>query len=117
MRVHCVLCCFGGSPAARATPRPEPSFPTGRASVRVTFEVLLASVGLEDDRGLSRLGAMVHALDVGGATTPEASGFEAVLAGARKRWPDDDAQLGDSGGAPDAVHAQYPRNRKTRRPT
>ena len=58
---------------------------------RVTFEVLLASFGLDGDRGLQRLGAMVHALDVGGTTTPEASGFEAVLAGARQRWPDDDA--------------------------
>jgi hypothetical protein len=65
---------------------------------RVTFEVLLASFGLDGDRGLQRLGAMVHALDVGGTTTPEASGFEAVLAGARKRWPDDDALLADVGG-------------------
>jgi hypothetical protein len=64
---------------------------------RVTFEVLLASFGLDGDRGLQRLGAMVHALDVGGTTTPEASGFEAVLAGARKRWPDDDALLADVG--------------------
>lgn len=80
---------------------------------RVTFEVLLASFGLEDDRGLSRLGAMVHALDVGGATTPEASGFEAVLAGARKRWPDDDALLVDIGGVLDSLHAHFSSSRKT----
>ncbi|AYM96923.1 hypothetical protein EAG14_13605 [Acidovorax sp. 1608163] len=79
---------------------------------RVTFEVLLASFGLDGDRGLLRLGAMVHALDVGGATTPEAGGFEAVLAGARKRWPDDDALLADVGGVLDSLHAHFSTHRK-----
>ncbi len=79
---------------------------------RVTFEVLLASFGLDGDRGLQRLGAMVHALDVGGATTPEAGGFEAVLAGARKRWPDDDALLADVGGVLDSLHAHFSTHRK-----
>ena len=80
---------------------------------RVTFEVLLASFGLGDDRGLSRLAAMVHVLDVGGSSTPEASGFEAVLAGARKRWPDDDALLVDIGGVLDSLHAHFSSSRKT----
>lgn len=79
----------------------------------VTFEVLQASFGLQDDRGLLRLGAMVHALDVGGAAMPEASGFEAVLAGARKRWPDDDALLADIGGVLDSLHAHFSSSRKT----
>ena len=79
---------------------------------RVTFEVLLASFGLDGDRGLLRLGSMVHALDVGGTTTPEASGFEAVLTGARKRWPDDDALLTDVGGVLDSLHAHFSTNRK-----
>lgn len=57
---------------------------------RVTFEVLLASFGLDADPGLMRLGAMVHALDVGGVFVPEAAGFEAMLGGARQREPDDD---------------------------
>jgi hypothetical protein len=55
---------------------------------------------------------MVHALDVGGATTPEACGFEAVLAGARKRWPDDDALLVDIGGVLDSLHAHFSSPRK-----
>ena len=79
---------------------------------RVSFEVLLASFGLDGDRGLQRLGAMVHALDVGGATTPEAGGFEAVLAGARKRWPDDDTLLADVGGVLDSLHAHFSTHRK-----
>lgn len=79
---------------------------------RVTFEVLLASFGLESDRSLQRLGAMVHALDVGGTSTPEAGGFEAVLAGARQRWPDDDALLADVGGVLDSLHAHFSTLRK-----
>lgn len=79
---------------------------------RVTFEVLLTSFGLEGDRGLSRLGAMVHALDVGGSAMPEASGFEAVLAGARKRWPDDDALLANIGEVLDSLHAHFSSPRK-----
>lgn len=79
---------------------------------RVTFEVLLATFGLDGERGLIQLAAMVHALDVGGAATPEASGFEAVLAGARKRWPDDDALLADIGGVLDSLHAHFSSPRK-----
>lgn len=79
---------------------------------RVTFEVLLTSFGLEGDRSLAQLGAMVHALDVGGAAPPEAGGFEAVLAGARKRWPDDDALLADIGGVLDSLHAHFSNPRK-----
>jgi hypothetical protein len=48
---------------------------------KVTFEVLMASFGLEDDPALVKLAAMVHALDVGGATDHDASGFEAILSG------------------------------------
>lgn len=79
----------------------------------VTFEVLLTSFGLDSDRGLQRLGVMVHALDVGGTTTPEAGGFESILSGARKRWPDDDALLADVSGVLDSLHAHFSSNRKT----
>jgi hypothetical protein len=60
---------------------------------KVTFEVLLASFGLDGDAGLACLGELVHALDVGGAVVPEASGFEALMTGARQRAADDDALL------------------------
>lgn len=79
---------------------------------RVSFEVLLASFGLDDNPGLVRLGAMVHALDVGGSTVPEASGFEAILAGARKRLADDDALLTEVGTVLDSLHAHFAGNRK-----
>ncbi len=79
---------------------------------RVSFEVLLASFGLDDDPGLARLGAMVHALDVGGSTTPEAGGFEAILAGARKRLADDDALLAEIGTVLDSLYAHFSGSRK-----
>lgn len=74
---------------------------------RVTFEVLLASFGLEQERGLQRLGAMVHALDVGGIFVPEASGFEAMMNGARQRGIDDDALLAEIGAVLDSLHAHF----------
>lgn len=79
---------------------------------RVSFEVLLASFGLDENHGLARLGAMVHALDVGGSTTPEAGGFEAILAGARKRLPDDDALLAEIGAVLDSLYIHFSGSRK-----
>ncbi|MDB5906998.1 MAG: ChrB [Massilia sp.] len=73
---------------------------------RVTFEVLLASFDLEHDVGLARLGAMVHALDVGGAFVPEAAGFEAMLAGARQHG-DDDQLLTSMSAILDALYAHF----------
>jgi hypothetical protein len=60
---------------------------------RVTFEVLLASFGLDANPGLDRLGQLVHFLDVGSGEMPEAAGFEAVLAGLRDSTSHDDALL------------------------
>jgi hypothetical protein len=74
---------------------------------RVTFEVLMASFGLERDRGLVRLGAMVRALDVGGTFVAEASGFEAMLAGARQRCAGDDQLLSEMGVVLDSLHAHF----------
>ncbi|WP_175150268.1 chromate resistance protein ChrB domain-containing protein [Paraburkholderia ultramafica] len=74
---------------------------------RVTFEVLVASFGLEEDAALLRLGEMVHALDVGGASVPEAIGFEAVMAGARQRASDDDQLLDEIGRVLDSIYAHF----------
>ncbi|CBJ40180.1 chromate resistance protein B (plasmid) [Ralstonia solanacearum CMR15] len=79
---------------------------------RVSFEVLLASFGLDGNPGLARIGAMVHALDVGGMAAPEAGGFEAILAGARKRLADDDALLREVGGVLDSLYAHFSGSRK-----
>ncbi len=77
---------------------------------RVTFETLMASFGLEDNAALMRLAAMVHQLDVGGELVPEAKGFEAVLAGARDRLPDDDALLAQMSAVLDSLYAHFERD-------
>ncbi len=74
---------------------------------RVTFEVLLASFGLGENRGLARLGALVHYLDVGGVPVPEAAGFAAIMAGARATQPDDDALLKAIAPVLDSLYAAY----------
>lgn len=74
---------------------------------RITFETLMASFGLEGDKGLDRLAALVHQLDVGGEPVPEATGFEAVLAGARERLPDDDALLAEMGTVLDSLYMHF----------
>jgi hypothetical protein len=76
---------------------------------RVTFETLLASFGLDDDAALARLGTIVHALDVGGEPVPEATGFEAVMAGARERITDDDALLAEMSNVLDSLYAHFQR--------
>jgi hypothetical protein len=74
---------------------------------RVTFEVLLATFGLEQESGLARLAALVHYLDLGGLPVPEAAGFEAVLAGLRANCPDDDALLAASTPVLDALQRRF----------
>jgi hypothetical protein len=74
---------------------------------RVTFEVLLAAFGLEEDRGLARLGALVHVLDVGNGFVAEAAGFEAMLAGARGRAKDDDQLLSEMSMVLDSLYTHF----------
>lgn len=74
---------------------------------RVTFEVLLASFGLDSDAGLARLGQLVHYLDTGGLPVAEAPGFEAILAGLRDTAPNDDALLVAATPVLDALHRTY----------
>jgi len=76
---------------------------------RVSFETLMASFGLEDDPALLRLAAIVHHLDVGGEPVPEATGFEAVMTGARERLEDDDALLAEMSGVLDSLYAHFQR--------
>ncbi|QDL39610.1 hypothetical protein EUB48_03415 [Rhodoferax sediminis] len=83
---------------------------------RVTFETLIASFGLECNPMLMRLSAMVHQLDVGGEPVPEARGFEAVLAGARERLPDDDALLTEISTVLDSLYAHFEREAARAKP-
>jgi hypothetical protein len=74
---------------------------------KVTFEVLLASFGLDADPGLTRLGALVHYLDVGGIPIPEAAGFAAIVSGSRTLETDDDALLEHVSPVLDSLYRSY----------
>lgn len=74
---------------------------------RVTFEVLLASFALEDDKGLVRLGQLVHYLDVGGVPVPEAAGLKTILDGARRQHADDDKLLSEAAKTFDYLYNAY----------
>ena len=74
---------------------------------RVTFEVLLASFSLDHDPGLTRVGSLVHYLDVGGIPVAEAAGVEMVLRGAQQRCKDDDALLAEAAKIFDDIYTAY----------
>jgi hypothetical protein len=74
---------------------------------KVTYEVLLSSFNLEHDAGLTRLGALVHHLDVGGIPIAEAPGFAAIMAGARSLQRDDDELLKAMTPVLDSLYAGY----------
>ena len=74
---------------------------------RVTFEVLLASFGLESDPALMKLAGLVHYLDAGGLPLAEAAGLELVLGGLRASQPDDDALLAAAGGIFDGIYMNF----------
>lgn len=74
---------------------------------KVSFEVLMASFGLDADPALAKLASLVHALDIGTEASPEAVGFEAILAGARNRIDDDDALLAEMSNTLDSLYAYY----------
>jgi hypothetical protein len=72
---------------------------------RVSFEVLAASFGLDQDPRLQRIARAVHFLDVGGIPVPEAAGLEVVLSGLREVHADDDALCLAAAALFDALYA------------
>ena len=72
---------------------------------RVTFEVLMASFGLDQDPRLQPIAAAVHYLDAGGIAVPQAAGLEAVLAGLRELHASDDDLLRAAATMFDALYA------------
>ena len=77
------------------------------SKTRVTFEELLAHFRLADNPALSRIGALVHALDAGDAPAPEAAGVETLLAGAKRRASNDDELLIESEKTFDLLYEAY----------
>jgi len=73
----------------------------------VTFEVLLASFGLDDDPALSSIGSAVHFLDVGGIPVADARGLETLLRGIKTKSRGDDATLAEASKAFDLFYSAY----------
>jgi hypothetical protein len=74
---------------------------------RVTFEVLVASFGLDTDPALTAIGAAVHYLDVGGIPVPDAKGLETMLRGAKEKARTDDALLAEAMRVLDLLYSAY----------
>jgi len=63
------------------------------AESRVTFEVLLASFGLDNDEVLASIGHAVHFLDTGGIPVADAKGLETILRGIQAKARGDDEMV------------------------
>ena len=74
---------------------------------RVTFEVLLASFGLEGDPALASIAAAIHFLDAGGIPVAEAKGLETILRGIAGKARNDDERVSKASGVFDYFHAAH----------
>lgn len=72
---------------------------------RVSFEVLIASFGLDTDAHLQALAPVVHYLDAGGIPVALAPGLEAILGGLREMHANDDALIQATHQVFDALYA------------
>jgi hypothetical protein len=79
---------------------------------RVSFEVLAATFGLDADPALTKIGAIVHCLDVGGVPVAEAPGIEAVLTGLRAAAADDDKLVTEVSRVFDGLYHAYRKESK-----
>jgi len=77
------------------------------AGHRVTYEVLLASFGLEKDSALASIGAAVHFLDVGGIPMPDAKGLETLLTAIRLKARSDDEMVREASKIFDLLYDAY----------
>ena len=74
---------------------------------RVTFEVLLASFGLESDKALATIGSLIHFLDAGGIPVPDARGLETVLRGITQSTRVDDQRASKAFAVLDHFYSAY----------
>jgi len=74
---------------------------------QVTYEVLLDSFGLAKDPALTRIAAIIHALDIGGDPVPEAAGIETLLQGAQRRATGEENLLAETEKTFDLLYDAY----------
>ena len=73
----------------------------------VTFEVLLASFGLDEDQALASIGHAVHFLDTGGIPVGDATGLETILRGIKSKARSDDAVVLEADKVFDLFYSAY----------
>jgi hypothetical protein len=78
---------------------------------RVTYEVLLASFGLDDDPALASVGHAVHFLDVGGIPVADAKGLETILRGIKKNAASDTELAAEANRVFDSLYSAYAQQR------
>ena len=74
---------------------------------RVTYEEMLAQLGLAKNPALARIGSIVHFLEAGGTPVPEAAGVQTLLQGAVRRSPGEDPLLGEAEKTFDLLYEAY----------
>ena len=82
---------------------------------RVTFEQMLARFGMANHAALSRIGGIVHFLEVRGTPVPEAAGVQTLLQGAVRRASSDDELLREAEKTFDLLYEAYSDTREVTR--
>jgi hypothetical protein len=79
----------------------------GNSESRVTYEEMLAQLGLAKNAALTRIGSIVHFLEAGGTAVPEAAGVQTLLQGAVRRSQNEDQLLGEAEKTFDLLYEAY----------
>ncbi|MGH8705535.1 MAG: chromate resistance protein ChrB domain-containing protein [Burkholderiales bacterium] len=79
----------------------------GNNASRITYEEMLAQLGLATNTALARIGAIAHFLEVGGTAVPEAAGVQTLLQGAARRSSSDDELLAEAEKTFDLLYEAY----------
>ena len=103
---------FAWVDSPRACPRNAVGFDFDGAAFthvgsRVTFEVLLASFGLDGDPALASIASAVHFLDAGGIPVADARGLETLIRGITQKARNDDERFSKASGVFDHLYAAY----------
>ena len=79
----------------------------GNSASQITFEVMLARFDLANNAALTKIGAIVHFLEVRDNPVPEAAGVQTLLQGAARRAENDDELLAEAEKTFDLLYEAY----------
>jgi len=75
--------------------------------VRVAYEEMLARLDLAKNAALAKIASIVHFLEAGGTSVPEAAGVQTLLQGAQRRGQGDREVLGEAEKTFDLLYEAY----------